>query len=232
MNKFELTIWTVSDTVCNGNCQASSFRCKDGCCIDAYLECDETPDCADGSDEVYCEQCKFFTFWLRKLSICTGMSAVLNAWPCFLLLCILLTLHELALLPCFQVLSSPISLTATADLPAGMFPSTLFRVPACKTSEPAFPSPASVLFLSDRTFSPSLWRWEIKPWFLPNGPASKIPLTSLYYAKINAQWWAAEVCNLFFLSPPPHRIQIISSLSVGILLPSQASYFAPTYFLD
>ncbi|XP_047921057.2 kunitz-type protease inhibitor 1 isoform X3 [Anser cygnoides] len=42
--------------VCNGNCQAPSFRCKDGCCIDAYLECDETPDCADGSDEVYCEQ--------------------------------------------------------------------------------------------------------------------------------------------------------------------------------
>ncbi|XP_027743371.1 kunitz-type protease inhibitor 1 isoform X1 [Empidonax traillii] len=42
--------------VCNGNCQAPFFRCKDGCCIDAYLECDETLDCADGSDEMYCEQ--------------------------------------------------------------------------------------------------------------------------------------------------------------------------------
>ncbi|NXC98134.1 SPIT1 inhibitor, partial [Certhia familiaris] len=42
--------------VCNGNCQAPFFRCKDGCCIDAYLECDETPDCADESDEMYCEQ--------------------------------------------------------------------------------------------------------------------------------------------------------------------------------
>ncbi|NXL89337.1 SPIT1 inhibitor, partial [Alectura lathami] len=42
--------------VCNGNCQAPFFRCKDGCCIDAYLECDLTPDCADRSDEVYCEQ--------------------------------------------------------------------------------------------------------------------------------------------------------------------------------
>ncbi|NXO35347.1 SPIT1 inhibitor, partial [Locustella ochotensis] len=42
--------------LCNGNCQAHSFRCKDGCCIDAYLECDETPDCADESDEMYCEQ--------------------------------------------------------------------------------------------------------------------------------------------------------------------------------
>uniref|UniRef100_A0A8C5X8Q1 Kunitz-type protease inhibitor 1 n=1 Tax=Malurus cyaneus samueli TaxID=2593467 RepID=A0A8C5X8Q1_9PASS len=45
--------------ICNGNCQAPFFRCKDGCCIDAYLECDETPDCADESDEMYCEQCKY-----------------------------------------------------------------------------------------------------------------------------------------------------------------------------
>ncbi|NWI94221.1 SPIT1 inhibitor, partial [Pitta sordida] len=44
------------DAVCNGNCQIPFFRCKDGCCIDAYLECDETFDCADGSDEMYCEQ--------------------------------------------------------------------------------------------------------------------------------------------------------------------------------
>ncbi|NXK27941.1 SPIT1 inhibitor, partial [Arenaria interpres] len=42
--------------LCNGNCQSPFFRCKDGCCIDAYLECDETLDCADGSDEMYCEQ--------------------------------------------------------------------------------------------------------------------------------------------------------------------------------
>ncbi|NXS71491.1 SPIT1 inhibitor, partial [Pandion haliaetus] len=42
--------------ICNGNCQSPFFRCKDGCCIDAYLECDETLDCADGSDEMYCEQ--------------------------------------------------------------------------------------------------------------------------------------------------------------------------------
>ncbi|NXN98979.1 SPIT1 inhibitor, partial [Rhinopomastus cyanomelas] len=42
--------------LCNGICQAPFFRCKDGCCIDAYLECDETVDCADGSDEMYCEQ--------------------------------------------------------------------------------------------------------------------------------------------------------------------------------
>ncbi|NXM72872.1 SPIT1 inhibitor, partial [Serilophus lunatus] len=47
-----MTLWTV----CDGNCQIPFFRCKDGCCIDAYLECDETLDCADGSDEMYCEQ--------------------------------------------------------------------------------------------------------------------------------------------------------------------------------
>ncbi|XP_074440664.1 kunitz-type protease inhibitor 1 isoform X2 [Larus michahellis] len=46
--------------VCNGNCQSPFFRCKDGCCIDAYLECDETLDCADGSDEMYCEQWLIF----------------------------------------------------------------------------------------------------------------------------------------------------------------------------
>ncbi|NXL60176.1 SPIT1 inhibitor, partial [Chordeiles acutipennis] len=47
-----LGLWPV----CNGKCQSPFFRCKDGCCIDAYLECDETLDCADGSDEMYCEQ--------------------------------------------------------------------------------------------------------------------------------------------------------------------------------
>ncbi|NWV81361.1 SPIT1 inhibitor, partial [Dasyornis broadbenti] len=46
----------TKSSLCNGNCQAPFFRCKDGCCIDAYLECDETPDCADKSDEMYCEQ--------------------------------------------------------------------------------------------------------------------------------------------------------------------------------
>ncbi|NXO16074.1 SPIT1 inhibitor, partial [Oriolus oriolus] len=51
-HRIRMTLWTI----CNGNCQAPYFRCKDGCCIDAYLECDETPDCADESDEMYCER--------------------------------------------------------------------------------------------------------------------------------------------------------------------------------
>uniref|UniRef100_A0A8C3HI44 Serine peptidase inhibitor, Kunitz type 1 n=1 Tax=Chrysemys picta bellii TaxID=8478 RepID=A0A8C3HI44_CHRPI len=43
--------------VCNGNCESFHFKCRDGCCVDSFLECDETSDCADGSDEAYCELC-------------------------------------------------------------------------------------------------------------------------------------------------------------------------------
>ncbi|XP_023443577.2 kunitz-type protease inhibitor 1, partial [Dasypus novemcinctus] len=42
--------------VCSGTCQATQFRCSDGCCIDSFLECDETPDCPDASDEATCDQ--------------------------------------------------------------------------------------------------------------------------------------------------------------------------------
>uniref|UniRef100_A0A8B9PC49 Kunitz-type protease inhibitor 1 n=1 Tax=Apteryx owenii TaxID=8824 RepID=A0A8B9PC49_APTOW len=51
-----LALPQINGLICNGNCQPPTFRCQDGCCIDAYLECDETLDCADGSDEMYCEQ--------------------------------------------------------------------------------------------------------------------------------------------------------------------------------
>ncbi|KAM4690611.1 kunitz-type protease inhibitor 1 [Rhinophrynus dorsalis] len=42
--------------VCNGHCLPTQFQCNDGCCIDAGLECDETPDCADQSDEMFCDK--------------------------------------------------------------------------------------------------------------------------------------------------------------------------------
>ncbi|XP_063106342.1 kunitz-type protease inhibitor 1 isoform X1 [Cavia porcellus] len=42
--------------VCSGSCQPTQFRCSDGCCIDGFLECDDTPDCPDGSDEASCEK--------------------------------------------------------------------------------------------------------------------------------------------------------------------------------
>lgn len=42
--------------VCSGSCHPSKFRCGDGCCIDSFLECDDTPDCPDASDEATCEK--------------------------------------------------------------------------------------------------------------------------------------------------------------------------------
>nr|XP_008267402.1 kunitz-type protease inhibitor 1 isoform X1 [Oryctolagus cuniculus]XP_008267403.1 kunitz-type protease inhibitor 1 isoform X1 [Oryctolagus cuniculus] len=42
--------------VCSGTCHPTQFRCSDGCCIDSFLECDDTPDCPDASDEATCEK--------------------------------------------------------------------------------------------------------------------------------------------------------------------------------
>ncbi|XP_025328944.1 kunitz-type protease inhibitor 1 [Canis lupus baileyi] len=42
--------------VCSGTCHPTEFRCRNGCCIDSFLECDDTPDCPDASDEATCEK--------------------------------------------------------------------------------------------------------------------------------------------------------------------------------
>lgn len=42
--------------VCSATCNPTEFRCGDGCCIDSFLECDDTPDCPDSSDETSCEK--------------------------------------------------------------------------------------------------------------------------------------------------------------------------------
>ncbi|XP_030070098.1 kunitz-type protease inhibitor 1 [Microcaecilia unicolor] len=47
--------------VCDGHCLPSQFQCADGCCIDSSLECDGTPDCADQTDEMYCDKYKDFS---------------------------------------------------------------------------------------------------------------------------------------------------------------------------
>ncbi|KAM4541405.1 kunitz-type protease inhibitor 1a isoform 2-T2 [Fundulus diaphanus] len=40
---------------CGTPCTAEQFTCGNGCCLDQGLECDETPQCTDGSDEANCE---------------------------------------------------------------------------------------------------------------------------------------------------------------------------------
>ncbi|XP_075048900.1 kunitz-type protease inhibitor 1 [Mixophyes fleayi] len=42
--------------VCDGHCLPTQFHCTDGCCIEADLECDNTPDCSDHSDESSCDK--------------------------------------------------------------------------------------------------------------------------------------------------------------------------------
>ncbi|KAG8514580.1 Kunitz-type protease inhibitor 1, partial [Galemys pyrenaicus] len=44
--------------VCSAACNPTEFRCSNGCCIDSFLECDDTPDCPDASDEASCEKCE------------------------------------------------------------------------------------------------------------------------------------------------------------------------------
>ncbi|XP_067414072.1 kunitz-type protease inhibitor 1 [Emydura macquarii macquarii] len=57
--------------VCNGNCQPFHFKCNDDCCIDSFLECDDTSDCADGSDEAHCEIYAREFMKLRKINVTT-----------------------------------------------------------------------------------------------------------------------------------------------------------------
>ncbi|XP_034531484.1 kunitz-type protease inhibitor 1a [Notolabrus celidotus] len=40
---------------CGSPCTTEKFTCDNGCCLDAGLECDSTPQCSDGSDEMKCE---------------------------------------------------------------------------------------------------------------------------------------------------------------------------------
>ncbi|XP_062253369.1 kunitz-type protease inhibitor 1a [Platichthys flesus] len=40
---------------CGSPCSREQFTCSNGCCLDPGLECDKTPQCSDGSDELKCE---------------------------------------------------------------------------------------------------------------------------------------------------------------------------------
>ncbi|XP_037551370.1 kunitz-type protease inhibitor 1a [Nematolebias whitei] len=41
---------------CGTPCTTEQFICNNGCCLDAGLECDGTPQCTDGSDESNCDE--------------------------------------------------------------------------------------------------------------------------------------------------------------------------------
>ncbi|XP_074548166.1 kunitz-type protease inhibitor 1a [Halichoeres trimaculatus] len=40
---------------CGAPCTTEQFTCENGCCLDPGLECDASPQCSDGSDELKCE---------------------------------------------------------------------------------------------------------------------------------------------------------------------------------
>ncbi|XP_039603436.1 low-density lipoprotein receptor-related protein 11 isoform X1 [Polypterus senegalus] len=42
-------------TACTGLCSRYKFMCDDGCCIDITFACDGTVQCADSSDEAFCQ---------------------------------------------------------------------------------------------------------------------------------------------------------------------------------
>ncbi|XP_061467396.1 kunitz-type protease inhibitor 1 [Rhineura floridana] len=62
------------EPVCNGKCLPFYFKCEDGCCIDSFLECDETPDCLDGSDEKFCDSYVQGFNQLRKINVTVSQS--------------------------------------------------------------------------------------------------------------------------------------------------------------
>lgn len=54
---------------CGAPCTEDQFTCANGCCLDPGLECDQTKQCSDGSDELKCEDCEQ---WRCKLCFHAG----------------------------------------------------------------------------------------------------------------------------------------------------------------
>ncbi|KAG7281227.1 hypothetical protein CRUP_019752 [Coryphaenoides rupestris] len=40
---------------CGAPCTEDQFKCANGCCLDAGVDCDKLPQCSDGSDKEHCE---------------------------------------------------------------------------------------------------------------------------------------------------------------------------------
>lgn len=50
-----LPIPTAQGEKCGVPCKPGQFTCTNGCCLDPGLECDSSPQCSDGSDELNCD---------------------------------------------------------------------------------------------------------------------------------------------------------------------------------
>ncbi|KAM4633502.1 kunitz-type protease inhibitor 1-like [Polymixia lowei] len=50
----ERSIGTTKGEVCGTPCRPGQFVCGNGCCLDKGQECDNVPQCSDGSDEAAC----------------------------------------------------------------------------------------------------------------------------------------------------------------------------------
>ncbi|KAG9480902.1 hypothetical protein GDO78_010266 [Eleutherodactylus coqui] len=83
---------TCVNSVCNGKCLKTQFRCADGCCIDAALECDDTQNCDDNSDEASCENYDKEFQKLQELDVPNNKGSAQIAIAVFLGICIMIVL--------------------------------------------------------------------------------------------------------------------------------------------
>uniref|UniRef100_A0ACB8G5P3 Uncharacterized protein n=1 Tax=Sphaerodactylus townsendi TaxID=933632 RepID=A0ACB8G5P3_9SAUR len=66
------------EPVCSEECPPYYFKCRDGCCIDSFLECDDTRDCLDGSDEESCESYVQAFNKLQKINVTASQGHCLD----------------------------------------------------------------------------------------------------------------------------------------------------------
>ncbi|XP_022051201.2 kunitz-type protease inhibitor 1a [Acanthochromis polyacanthus] len=64
-----LPIPTSQGEKCGNPCKPGQFTCSNSCCLDPGLECDSSPQCSDGSDELNCDDLKDKFQILRQIPV-------------------------------------------------------------------------------------------------------------------------------------------------------------------
>lgn len=64
----------TTEEKCEAPCTDEQFTCENGCCLDEGLECDETPQCSDGSDEKKCDDRMLLLCKLELVFIITNFN--------------------------------------------------------------------------------------------------------------------------------------------------------------